>query len=160
MKERIVSGSVTESAANTFTQSAIALTDYFSQKELDQGVYPIAFEVEMTAGTMSAVTTYGTQKTQFTKSSQTDIKSISNADLLGLKMLQMTSGSAATELTMLEAKEFGGPRTKIGDKMFFHDRAKVIDSTAADTSIYVAIKSAGQAAARTAYYRIRFAIAD
>jgi hypothetical protein len=158
--ERVVSGSVTESAANTFTQSAIACSDYFSSAELEKGVYPVAYDFEVTVGAMSAANTIGHQYAQLTKASKSSIMTINNADLMGKKTLNMAAATNANDLVHLTSRSWGGRKSALGDHMCFKDRIIKVDSTNADTSVYVGIQGTNQAAARSVYYRIRFVIAD
>jgi hypothetical protein len=93
---REVATSVTESVANTFTQTSKALTDYFGPEELERGVYPLGVHIMIgQLKTASGASTYMNTRVQVTKSTQSAMITIQDTDLLGTKILEGASGAAA-----------------------------------------------------------------
>jgi hypothetical protein len=135
-----------ETAANTFTQSAITLSSYFTETELRQGVVPVAAECNISAQiALSAASKKGWTMVTITKRSKTAMPEITDKDVLYMKLIEQGSGAAAGTINFITAREFPGGCDIQGRDLLFKDRCNVIDKDQPDTSLYWQVQGGEEA---------------
>jgi hypothetical protein len=156
-KVREVITSKVESAANTFTQETLTLTNQFSQAELDKGVVLLGADIVLEQlGSGSAANDQTSTYAQITKTSQTGLINIDDSALLCRKAYLAHCGAAVGLIHMDSLHRWPEVGGKDMELRVRPTRTYLIDKSA--PYLYFGVKSHQQASAKTHRAVLYFAV--
>jgi hypothetical protein len=155
---REVHTSVTESAANTYTETALALTSYFTAKELENGVIPVGGEIYIPLNdAASGANTRVKMEAHVAKKTKTAVGMFSDVDVLMHKALHGYAGASANLMHFMAPYEWP-KRDDAEGKIFSALRAAKVDKDNPNTAVYCGCKSLNLAAVAAYTFKVKFAV--